>query len=425
MTKPELLILDDDIDVLNALARVLRHHFTLHLFSNPLEALTLLRHNFIPLILSDMRMPIMDGAEFLAQAAEITPGAKRFILTGHSDINRMLDAVNEGKITHYFTKPWDNDELIDVLQQSFTVLIEELRTKSLLKQHQQQNSQLSLLNMSMELTLSKNKKKLSMLSGKEAKSFSRLRKTFQVFIDIYANAIALHTQEHTGHSHRVASHARLLAHQLGCDKLIIFQIYVAGLLYEAGKLTLPQSLLTTPYDQLTQLELAQFEQFLQHSKTQLAPLEEMMYVANIIEHISEQVNGLGRPEHLSGDNIPLGSRILAIVTEFDNLIIGRSTKKPLTVQAAITRLQLLANEHFDLAILKQYITLLEQRPQADEGDIEYPIDITKLVPKMILTQDIHHNGGRIPVLTKGMVIEQHHIERLLNMSDDISMIFIG
>ncbi|NRA59888.1 MAG: response regulator [Psychrobium sp.] len=414
MSKPALLILDDEIEVLNALARVLRKDFELYLFSDPLQALALLRTQFIPLILSDMHMPVMDGAEFLEHVAMISPSAKRFILTGNSDINLMVAAVNQGNISHYFTKPWDNTELAATLKESFDLLIEELRNKTLLKQQQEKNAQLSLLNMSMELTLNKNSQKLSLICDKEAKNFSRLRKTFQVFIDLYSTAIVLHTEEKTGHNVRIATHARLLAHQLDCSKLTIFQIYVAGLLYEAGKLALPQSLLQESLQRCTQQQRAQLEQFNLRSAEMLAPLEEMAHVGSIIEHLSEHVNGLGRPQHLSGSDIPLGSRILAIIIDFDNMIIGRSKEKSLPIKAVMTSIKKLANVQYDEQLLSLYCAMLEEMPHAIEGTIEYPVDISHLKEGFFLSQDIC-NGASAPLLTKGTLIDEHHIEKLVKL----------
>jgi len=112
MTKPELLIVDDEEEVLNALNRVLRKEFQLHLFNEPLKALEFFQSNPVPLVISDMRMPLMDGATFLAKITELSHRTKRFLLTGHADINLTVAAVNEGKISHYFAKPWNNEELI-------------------------------------------------------------------------------------------------------------------------------------------------------------------------------------------------------------------------------------------------------------------------------------------------------------------------
>jgi len=126
MSKPELLILDDEKEVLNALNRVLRRDFGLHLFSDPYQALAFYESSPVPLIISDMRMPIMDGATFLARISKLHHISKRFLLTGHAGINLMEAAVNEGDILHYFTKPWDNIELISTLKSFYNLYINDI-----------------------------------------------------------------------------------------------------------------------------------------------------------------------------------------------------------------------------------------------------------------------------------------------------------
>ena len=169
MSKPTLLVIDDEKEVLNALNRALRKEFELFLFSDPIAALEFYRDKPTPLVLSDMRMPIMDGATLLGHISEINPSSKRFLLTGHADINLTVAAVNEGKISHYFAKPWDNVELIAELKDAFAVYLSELSTKKLLRVNKEKNAKLSLLNSSMELEINKSKKKLDLISTKEAK----------------------------------------------------------------------------------------------------------------------------------------------------------------------------------------------------------------------------------------------------------------
>ena len=150
MEKPSLLILDDEKEVLNALNRVLRKHFQLYLFSDANEAIGFYQDNpNIPLVLTDMRMPIMDGATFLGKIIEINSHCKRFLLTGHADINSTVIAVNEGKISHYFSKPWDNEELISKLKSTYELYLNERKTKQLLKVNLAKNAELSLINLSL------------------------------------------------------------------------------------------------------------------------------------------------------------------------------------------------------------------------------------------------------------------------------------
>ncbi len=412
MDKPSLLILDDEKEVLNALNRVLRKHFQLYLFTDAHEAIGFYQDNAnIPLVLTDMRMPIMDGATFLGKIIEINPHCKRFLLTGHADINSTVTAVNEGKISHYFSKPWDNEELVSKLKNAYELYTNERKTKKLLKVNLAKNAELSLINSSLELETNKNQQKLKLISTREANSFGRLKKTFSTFIDIYAETICLHNQDVSRHNFRVAAHARMIAEMHSCDKLTTFQIYIAGLLYETGKLSLEQTLLSKPIDTLTQQEKNLYSGFYQKSYELLKRVDELSFVAEIIKNIPVNYNGTTAPEHLTADEIPLGSRIIAIVSMYDNLVNGRqSTVKTQTLEAK-RRIKELAKTIFDPSLVSHYLTILEERPSSSEGKADYLLNCSDLLEGMELTRDIV-NADKNTMLTKGTKIEQHHIDRL-------------
>jgi response regulator RpfG family c-di-GMP phosphodiesterase len=423
MDKPSLLILDDEREVLNALNRVLRKHFQLFLFSDANEAIGFYQDNpNIPLILTDMRMPIMDGATFLGKIIDINPHCKRFLLTGHADINLTVTAVNEGKISHYFSKPWDNQELITELNSAYELFINEKKTQQLLKINLAKNAKLSLINSSLELETNKNQKKLQLISDREANSFVRLKKTFSTFIDIYAETICLHNQDISRHNFRIAAHARLIAEQQLCDKLTTFQIYIAGLLYEAGKLALNQDILSKPIDVLSQHDKNLYSGFYQKSYQLIKKIDELTFVAEIIKHIPENYNGSAAPGHLSEEDIPLGSRILAIVSMYDNLLNGRQLTKKASTSEAKFRIKELSGSIFDPALVNQYLEILDERPRPNEGNVDYLLNTVDLSPGLILTKDILNTDGK-PMLTKGTGLEQHHIEKLIEIEKEQAEIF--
>ncbi len=417
MGKPSLLILDDEQEVLNALNRVLRKHFQLYLFSDANEALTFFQTNpYIPLVMTDMRMPVMDGATFLGKIIAINSSCKRFLLTGHADVNLTVTAVNEGKISHYFAKPWNNQELINELTNAYKLHCNEKKTEQLLKLNLAKNAELSLINSSLELETNKNQKKLQQISSREASGFVKLKKTFSTFIDIYAETIRYHTKEMTGHNVRVAKHARLIAEQKNCSKLAIFQIYIAGLLYETGKIALDQNLLTTPLDEMTQQEKTIYGDFYQKSYSLLKDVEQLGFVAEIIKNIPLNFN---HSEHTDSEyeyDIPLGSRIIAIVSFYDNLINGRqSTYKQSTTEAK-HQLKKLAKSVFDPVIVEQYLSLLEGGVGLAADQVDFLLNTNDLVEGMVLSKDILNNGKQT-MLTQGTQIERHHIEKLLHIEN--------
>lgn len=145
MAKPVLLTVDDDAEVLQAVERDLRRHYAdryrvlrANSGSKALEALQGLkkRNDPVSLLLVDQRMPQMTGVDFIAQATELYPDAKRVLLTAYADTEAAIRAINQAKIQHYLLKPWDPpeeqlypvlDDLLEDWQASYRPAFEGVR----------------------------------------------------------------------------------------------------------------------------------------------------------------------------------------------------------------------------------------------------------------------------------------------------------
>ena len=117
-TRHPILLVDDEPDILFSLRGLLRREFELHTAAGGAEALEVLGRQPVHVIMTDQRMPQMTGAEFLRRARAACPEAVRIMFTGYADLRAVIDAVNEGGIYRYLTKPWDPDELVAVLHQA-------------------------------------------------------------------------------------------------------------------------------------------------------------------------------------------------------------------------------------------------------------------------------------------------------------------
>lgn len=116
-----LLLVDDEKNILRSLRRLLRSDgYTIHTASSGKEGLEILKEHKICVILSDMRMPEMSGAEFLAKVKEQYPKVVRLMLSGYTDINSVTDAVNQGAIFKFLTKPWEDDEIKLCINEAFS-----------------------------------------------------------------------------------------------------------------------------------------------------------------------------------------------------------------------------------------------------------------------------------------------------------------
>ncbi|TAL45314.1 MAG: response regulator, partial [Methylovulum sp.] len=104
-----ILFVDDEVNVLNALRRLFHsEHYVSYFASSGAEGLRILQQYAVDIVISDMRMPEMNGAEFLAQVVMQWPETTRILLTGYADMQSTIDAVNKGRIYHYCNKPWND-----------------------------------------------------------------------------------------------------------------------------------------------------------------------------------------------------------------------------------------------------------------------------------------------------------------------------
>jgi len=123
VTVRRILIVDDEEHVCSALRRSLKgSNYEIHTSTDPREALELLKVYKFDLVLSDQLMPHMSGLQFLKLVRDRHPDCIRMMLTGHSDMQTAIDAINHGDIYRFLTKPWDNTELKVTLHLAFEKL---------------------------------------------------------------------------------------------------------------------------------------------------------------------------------------------------------------------------------------------------------------------------------------------------------------
>ena len=118
VSKHPVLLVDDEPEILFSLRGLLRREYDLHTANSGAEALEVLQKQPVHVIMTDQRMPEMTGVELLRRARGESPEAIRIVFTGYADIKAVIDAINQGQIYRYLTKPWDPDELLAVLRQA-------------------------------------------------------------------------------------------------------------------------------------------------------------------------------------------------------------------------------------------------------------------------------------------------------------------
>jgi len=147
MNEEKILIVDDQVEVLNTLRRLLMKNYEVATASSGKDALNYLRDNTVAVILSDQRMPEMDGVTFLEKAKEMQPEAVRIMITGYADIEATVGAVNQAGIYQYISKPFEPDELKTIVKKAVKQYQTARDAESLQKQLIEKNRELEEANL--------------------------------------------------------------------------------------------------------------------------------------------------------------------------------------------------------------------------------------------------------------------------------------
>lgn len=114
-----LLLIDDEVDIVKALRRQFRRHYTVYIANSAAEGYEIMTQVAIQVIISDQRMPGMSGVAFFDRVKNEFPNAIRLLLTGYADIQSVITAINDGNIFRYITKPWHPEELDTIVREAF------------------------------------------------------------------------------------------------------------------------------------------------------------------------------------------------------------------------------------------------------------------------------------------------------------------
>ncbi|MGB3536083.1 MAG: response regulator [Microcoleaceae cyanobacterium] len=152
--KPKMLVVDDEPDNLDLLYRTFRRNFNVFKADSGIQALDVLKtEGEVAVIISDQRMPEMKGTEFLSKTVPEFPNTVRIILTGFTDIEDLVEAINSGQVYKYITKPWDPNELKSVVQRAAeTYELLNQRTEELQRAHKQAHLLCQILQLAQAVT---------------------------------------------------------------------------------------------------------------------------------------------------------------------------------------------------------------------------------------------------------------------------------
>lgn len=390
-----ILCVDDEPNILAALRRLFhKEGYRVLCAEGGAAALALLERETVDIVISDMRMPGMDGAVFLESVRRRWPAPARLLLTGQADVASAIDAINRGGIYRYLTKPWDDGGLLlavrDALErQALTREKERLELLAL-----QQNEHLRELNATLEARVQARTEELGAARQALQDSNERLKANFLTLIRIFSGMAELRGDAIPGHGRRVADLARRIALRMGLPAREAQDVFVAGLLHEIGKTALPDTLLGLPESLLKGEQLARYRQYPQQGEQLLMPLEELREAARIIGAHRERFDGSGFPDGAAGFDIALGARILAVARDFEALQQGLLVQHQVDPQRATELVAESRGKRYDPAVVEAFYDIRTGRAIADDI-AEIALDVAQARPGMVLSRDLLAANGAL------------------------------
>jgi putative nucleotidyltransferase with HDIG domain len=321
-------VVDDDAQVRHSLARVVEAHGLSTIeASSGVEALDILdRKGELPLVISDIHMPGMDGVAFLREALSRHPDMAVIMLTGVADVTTAVECLQLGALD-YIAKP---------------VVVEEVRArvdKALEKR---------------ELVL-QNRFYQRHLESRVRELDRRNKQALVNGVQMLVHALEAKDAYTSGHSTRVSRYAVKTAVQLGFTGDRLEQIRLGGELHDIGKIGTREDILNKPGP----LSADEFRHIKEHAilgERILTPfLVESPIVLRIVRFHHERVDGSGFPDGLTGADIPYEARIVAVVDAFDAMTTNRAYRPSRAPDDAVGELRRCAGTHFDSEVVDAFL----------------------------------------------------------------------
>lgn len=311
-----ILFVDDEEYILTALKRVCADDDEIRILTakNAIEALQILKDEDIAVLVTDHRMPVTTGTDLLKQARTISRHTVKILMTGYADLPTAIEAINSCEVFRFIVKPWDNDALLKTVHEGI------------------------------------NRYRL----------MQSLRREDEAVFRSLGQTIELKDRYTKGHCDRVAGYALMIAAALKLPEEDQDSIKQGSWLHDCGKIGIPESLLNFEGD-LSDLE---FETIRKHPLwgAEVARQAELpTAVINIILHHHERFDGKGYPQGLTGANIPIEARIVAVADTYDALTTDRPYHKAFKQHKAFTIMEDLKGCALDAELVDLFLCNIDVR----------------------------------------------------------------
>ena len=405
-----ILFVDDEENVLRSLKRLFmsEDYTVLTALSGP-DGLAVLKEVEVPVIVSDQRMPVMTGAEFLEKSRELSPDSVRIILTGYADVEAAIGAINRGGAYRYVSKPWNDNELLLVIKDAFDKYRLVKENKYLTELTIQQNGELKKWSTELEFYVQQHTIELTNQNKELKKLNAKLKNNVSEVLGSLSGLIELRNRSMRNHSNNVALLSKSIAEEIGLTSLETETIAVGAQLHDIGKIGAPDIILIKNIDELSSDEMAEYVKHPIRGQAAIDGIEDFRGPGILVRHHHEWYNGKGFPDGLKGENIPIGARIISIADSLDRTLQGEMR----SIDTALIQIKSMLASQFDAALYasleKAARKLFSSIIRNDIVEIE--LNTKDLSPGMILSRDVSTVTGLL-LLRKGTVLNEKNIETL-------------
>ncbi|WP_409299927.1 HD domain-containing phosphohydrolase [Pseudomonas sp. KCJK8993] len=413
--RPRVLLVDDEEPILNSLRRLLRGQpYEVLLANSGAQALDILARQPVDLVMSDARMPGMDGATLLAKVREGHPATRRILLTGYADLDTIVKAVNEGQIHQYLNKPWNDQELLLVLRQNLQYQQAERELKRLQQRVLEQNRELKANNATLEQRVAARTAELQQTADMLDLAYEELKHSYVTATEVFSLLANLRLPADKQTNRKIIELVRACCKDRGLDEAASRDLTMAAALYNIAKLGWSDAMLTAPADLLRHSEQERYRAYPGQSETLLMALEPMQDAARLILHHQERWDGSGFPQHLKGEAIPWGARLLKLAVDFIELQSGLVLERHLNSDEALLFIRKYAGRLYDPNLVEDFVRVCAA--YLDDVTVDDPtvkvLGTRELKGGMILRRNLNADNGML-LLNAGKVLSEPLVQKLI------------
>lgn len=313
-----ILIVDDEPMITSTLSTLvemmLDYEVVTH--NDPLEVIKgdYLQQEKFDLVISDFMMPGIDGLALLSKIIEVQPNIVPILLTGYSDKESAIKSINELGLYYYLEKPWDNNNLIRIIENGIE------------KRHLEEEVQNKMV------VIEKRNHEISRLYDLLQRDFNREMDNVLEFVISLSNVIEAKDSYTDGHTRRVADVAIGIGRRMGLDEKQVKVLDVAAVIHDIGKVGTPEWIL----NKSGSLSHEEFDVMKEHPEMGakiIRPISALKECIDPVLHHHEKIDGSGYPHGLKGDEISIESRIISVSDIFDALYTKRPYRDALSIEA--------------------------------------------------------------------------------------------